>query len=76
MLQRLQPYRGSVNFIWAQLYTGVNKYDGLVDSSHAVYVEKHIPQAQLFISEAESHLMWFSIHNHEIQARMQVFLHS
>src|SRR6266581_4866795 len=53
-----------------------SKYDGLVDSSHAVYVEKHIPQAQLFISEAESHLMWFSIHNHEIQARMQVFLHS
>ena len=24
MLHRLQPYRGSVNFIWAQLYSGVN----------------------------------------------------
>src|SRR5437763_1715910 len=22
---RLPPYRGTVNFIWAQLYTGVNK---------------------------------------------------
>src|SRR5215469_6844461 len=53
-----------------------SKYDGLVSASHAVYVEKHIPQAQLFISEAESHLMWFSTHDREIQARMQVFLQS
>ncbi len=60
----------------APVFVITSKYDGLVDSSHAVYVEKHIPQAQLFISEAESHLMWFSRHNHEIQARMQVFLHS
>ena len=67
---------GDLSRVTAPVLVITSKYDGLVDSSHAVYVEKHIPQAQLFISEAESHLMWFSIHNHEIQARMQVFLHS
>jgi pimeloyl-ACP methyl ester carboxylesterase len=67
---------GDLGRVRAPVLVITSKYDGLVDSSHAVYVEKHIPQAQLFISEAESHLMWFSIHNHEIQARMQVFLHS
>jgi hypothetical protein len=32
--------------------------------------------AQFFISEAESHLMWFSSHDHEIRAKMQEFLQS
>src|SRR6266568_3569220 len=67
---------GDLGRVRAPVLVITSKYDGLVSASHAVYVEKHIPQAQLFISEAESHLMWFSIHNHEIQARMQVFLHS
>lgn len=67
---------GDLGRVRAPVLVITSKYDGLVDSSHAVFVEKHIPQAQLFISEAESHLMWFSIHDHEIQARMQVFLQS
>jgi pimeloyl-ACP methyl ester carboxylesterase len=75
-LHDIHHHCGDLGRVRAPVLVITSKYDGLVDSSHAVYVEKHIPQAQLFISEAESHLMWFSIHNHEIQARMQVFLHS
>jgi pimeloyl-ACP methyl ester carboxylesterase len=43
----------------APVFIITRKHDGLVDSLHAASVEKHIPQAQLSISEAESHLMWF-----------------
>lgn len=75
-LHDIQHQCGDLSRVRAPVFVITSKYDGLVDSSHAVYVEKHIPQAQLFISEAESHLMWFSRHNQEIQARMQVFLHS
>ncbi len=67
---------GDLGRVRAPILVITSKYDGLVYASHAVYVEQHIPQAQRFISEAESHLMWFSRHNHEIQARMQAFLHS
>ena len=66
---------GDLGRVRAPVLVITSKYDGLVSASHAAYVEKHIPQAQLFISEAESHLMWFSMHDHEIQARMHVFLH-
>src|SRR5260370_28344758 len=75
-LHDIHHHCGDLGRVRAPILVITSKYDGLVDSSHAVSVEKHIPQAQLFISEAESHLMWFSIHNQEIQARMQVFLHS
>ena len=67
---------GDLGRVTAPVLVITSKYDGLVDSSHAVYVQNHIPQAQPFVSEAESHLMWFSTHNCEIQARMQVFLQS
>ena len=75
-LHDIHHHCGDLGRVRAPVLVITSKYDGLVDSSHAVYVEKHIPQAQLFISEAESHLMWFSTHNREIQARMQVFLQS
>jgi hypothetical protein len=34
------------------------------------HTNRHLPL------EHEAFLMWFSTHDHEIQARMQVFLHS
>lgn len=75
-LHDIQHHCGDLSRVRAPVLVITSKYDGLVDSSHAVSVEKHIPQAQLFISEAESHLVWFSTHDREIQARMQVFLQS
>jgi len=67
---------GDLSRVTAPVLVITSKYDGLVDSSHATYVQNHIPQAQLFVSEAESHLMWFSTHDHEIQTRMRAFLQS
>ncbi|GCE31589.1 hypothetical protein KDA_70730 [Dictyobacter alpinus] len=73
-LHDIQHHCGDLGRVTAPVLVITSKYDGLVDSSHAIYVQDHIPQAQLFVSEAESHLMWFSVHDHEIQARMQAFL--
>ncbi|HEY7417480.1 MAG TPA: alpha/beta hydrolase [Ktedonobacteraceae bacterium] len=67
---------GDLGRITAPVLIITSKYDGLVDSSHATYAHTHIPQAQLFVSLAESHLMWFSSHDDEIRARMQAFLQS
>jgi pimeloyl-ACP methyl ester carboxylesterase len=67
---------GDLGRITAPVFTITSKYDGLVGSSHATYAHNHIPQAQLFVSEAESHLMWFSSHDDEIRAKMQEFLQS
>jgi pimeloyl-ACP methyl ester carboxylesterase len=75
-LHDIHHHCGDLGRVRAPVLAITSKYDGLVDSSHAVSVEKHIPQAQLFISEAESHLMWFSSHDHEIRAKMQEFLKS
>ena len=73
-LHDIHHHCGDLGRVTAPALVITSKYDGLVDSSHATYVQDHIPQAQLFVSEAESHLMWFSAHDHEIQARMQAFL--
>jgi pimeloyl-ACP methyl ester carboxylesterase len=67
---------GDLSRVTAPVLVIIIKYDGLVDTSHATYVQSHIHQTQLFISEAESHLMWFSAHGYEIQARMRLFLQS
>ena len=75
-LHDIQHQCGDLGRVSAPVLVITSKYDGLVDSSHAVYIEKHTPQAHLFISEAESHLMWFSSHDHEIRAEMQEFLQS
>jgi pimeloyl-ACP methyl ester carboxylesterase len=75
-LHDIHHHCGDLGRVRAPVLVITSKYDGLVDSSHAIYAEKHIPQAQLFVSEAESHLMWFSSHDHEIRAKMQEFLQS
>jgi len=51
-----------------------SKYDGSVSASHALYAADHIPNAELFVSPAESHLLWFSFYNVGIEERMRVFL--
>src|SRR5215472_3972855 len=75
-LHDIHHHCGDLGRVRAPALVITSKYDGLVASSHATYVQGHIPQAQLFVSEAESHLMWFSSHNHEILAKMRAFLQS
>jgi pimeloyl-ACP methyl ester carboxylesterase len=53
-----------------------SKYDGSKDSTHASYAADHIPHAELFLSPAESHLLWFSRYDEEIRAKMRAFLQS
>jgi pimeloyl-ACP methyl ester carboxylesterase len=52
-----------------------SKYDGAKDPTHATYAADHIPQAELFIIPAESHLLWFSAYNADVEEKMRVFLH-
>jgi pimeloyl-ACP methyl ester carboxylesterase len=73
-LHDIHHHCGDLSRVTAPILVITSKYDGLVDSSHATYVQSHVPQAQLFLSEAESHLMWFSSHDQEIQATMRAFL--
>lgn len=75
-LHDIHHHCGDLSRITAPVLIITSKYDGLVDSSHAIYAHTHIPQSQLFVSDAESHLMWFSSHNDEIRAKMQEFLSS
>jgi pimeloyl-ACP methyl ester carboxylesterase len=75
-LHDIHHHCGDLSRVTAPVLVITSKYDGLVDASHATYVQSHIHQTQLFVSEAESHLMWFSAHDHEIQSRMRLFLQS
>jgi pimeloyl-ACP methyl ester carboxylesterase len=75
-LHDIHHHCGDLGRITAPVLIITSRYDRLVDSSHATYAGNRIPQAQLFVSEAESHLMWFSSHDYEIRARMQEFLRS
>ena len=51
-----------------------SKYDGSKDPSHATYAADHIPNADLFVIPAESHLLWFSSYNEVIEEKMRAFL--
>ncbi|GHO71601.1 putative hydrolase YcgS [Ktedonobacter sp. SOSP1-52] len=75
-LHDIHHHCGDLGRITAPVFIITSKYDGLVDASHATYAHTHIPQTQLFVSEAESHLMWFSSHDDEIRAKMHAFLQS
>lgn len=75
-LHDIHHHCGDLGRITAPVLIITSKYDSLVDSSHATYAHNHISQSQLFVSEAESHLMWFSSHDDEIRAKMQEFLRS
>jgi pimeloyl-ACP methyl ester carboxylesterase len=51
-----------------------SKYDGAKAAAHATYAADNIPGAELFVSPAESHLLWFSAHNAAVEAKMLAFL--
>lgn len=75
-LHDIHHHCGDLGRITAPTLIITSKYDGSIDSSHAVFALDHIPQAELFVSEAESHLLWFSSYDDEIQAKMRAFLQS
>jgi len=53
-----------------------SKYDGNVLLSHPRLLAKQIQGSKLYLSEAESHLLWFSPHYAEIKKVMDDFLHT
>lgn len=70
----LHHFCGDLRRITAPTLVIVSKYDGSMDMSHASYAADHIPNAELFLSPAESHLMWFSAYNAAIETKMRAFL--
>ncbi|HVU71022.1 MAG TPA: alpha/beta hydrolase [Ktedonobacteraceae bacterium] len=67
---------GDLSRITAPTLIIESQFDGSKDPRHARYAAEHIPHAQLYITPAESHLMWFSDHDKAIQTTMQTFLHA
>jgi pimeloyl-ACP methyl ester carboxylesterase len=65
---------GDLRRITAPTLIIVSKYDGSMDASHANYAADHIPNAELFVSPTESHLLWFSSYNAAIEEKMRAFL--
>ncbi len=70
----LHHHCGDLNRITAPTLVIASRYDGSVDLSHANYAADHIPNAELFVSPAESHLLWFSSFNAAIEVKMRSFL--
>jgi pimeloyl-ACP methyl ester carboxylesterase len=73
-LHDLQHHCGDLRRITAPALIIESKYDGSVDASHAAYAADHIADAELFVSPAESHLLWFSSYNAAIEEKMRAFL--
>jgi len=65
---------GDLRRIMAPTLVIASKYDGSVGASHASYAADNIPNAELFVSPAESHLMWFSSYNAAIEEKMRLFM--
>lgn len=73
-LHDMHHHCGDLSRITAPTLIIESKYDGSKDPSHAIYAADHITNAELFVSPAESHLLWFSVYDDEIKAKMQEFL--
>lgn len=75
-LHDMHHHCGDLSRITAPTLIIESKYDGSKDPSHAIYAAEHIANAELVLSPAESHLLWFSLYDEEIQAKMRAFLQS
>lgn len=67
---------GDLHRIVAPTLIITSRYDGSIDASHGHYAATHIPHATSFVSEAESHLLWFSSHNAKVEEAMRDFFAS
>lgn len=70
----LRQKSGDCKLITASTLIIHSKYDGVVDVSHAEYLFKHIRNSELYLSEAEHHLLWFSSEHENIQRKIDQFL--
>jgi pimeloyl-ACP methyl ester carboxylesterase len=70
----LQHRCGDLSRITAPTLIVRSRYDGSISASHAGYAADHIRNADLFVSPAESHLLWFSSYNAGIEEKMRTFL--
>lgn len=73
-LHDLHHHCGDLRRITAPTLIIESKYDGSMDASHASYAADHIANAELFVSPAESHLLWFSSYYAAIEEKMRTFL--
>jgi pimeloyl-ACP methyl ester carboxylesterase len=65
---------GSVERISAPTLIIHSTYDASVDASHPNYLLQCIPNSTLCMSEAESHMFWFSDHYPAIERAMRQFI--
>jgi pimeloyl-ACP methyl ester carboxylesterase len=65
---------GDLGRITAPTLIIASQYDGAVDLMHARYAAEHIPDAELFVCPAESHLLWFSACNSAVEEKLRAFL--
>jgi pimeloyl-ACP methyl ester carboxylesterase len=73
-LHDLHHHCGDLGRITAPTLIIATQYDGSVDLTHARYAADHIPDVELFVCPAESHLLWFSRFNADVEERMRAFL--
>jgi pimeloyl-ACP methyl ester carboxylesterase len=73
-LNDIRHRSGDLSRIQASTLIIHSKYDGSNPVTHAQYAAKHIPNSELFLSEAESHLIWFSDHHEKIKEKVAFFL--
>ena len=65
---------GNLNRVVTPTLVIDSKFDGSKSPDHARYAMENIPNAIFLSSPAESHLIWFSKHNREIEEAMFHFL--
>ncbi len=70
----IQHQSGDLQKIQAPTLIVHSRYDKSVPVSHAKYAADRIPKSELMMTEAESHLIWFSKHRSQIERRMIQFL--
>lgn len=73
-LNDMQHHCGDLSRITVPTLIIESKFDGSKDPAHAIYAAEHIANAELFLSPAESHLLWFSKYYEAIQTKMREFL--
>ncbi|MNW47995.1 2-hydroxy-6-oxo-6-phenylhexa-2,4-dienoate hydrolase [compost metagenome] len=70
----IHHHSGDLSEIQARTLIVFSKYDGVIPYRHVDYAMNRIPHVELCLTEAESHLMWFSPHYTEARRNILHFL--
>ncbi|MOA00240.1 hypothetical protein D3C78_1195930 [compost metagenome] len=70
----IHHHSGDLTKIQAPTLIVFSKYDGVIPYHHVEYAMNRIPHVELCLTEAESHLMWFSPHYTEARRNILHFL--